>query len=328
MEIEKSLENKKKKRFLVIDGNALIHRAYHGLPPLTTKKGELVNAVYGFLLVFLKALKQFQPDYVAAVFDFPGPTFRHKEFKDYKAKRPKAPDELYEQIPRIKQILRAFNVPIFEKQGFEADDIIGTISSQAPQKQIYPDIETIIITGDLDALQLVNKNTKVFIPRRGLKDTILYDQEKVKERYQGIRPEQLADLKGLKGDPSDNIPGVLGIGEKTAIALIKEFGSLENLYNELDKKTERAEKIKPSLRQKLIEYREQAFFSKMLTDIKCNAPIDFNLKDCQWKGLDKVKAINALKRFEFHSIIKRLLTQNRQNKESNDNDNIHNRRLF
>ncbi|KPJ56821.1 hypothetical protein AMJ49_03690 [Parcubacteria bacterium DG_74_2] len=293
------MEQEKKKRLIIIDGNALIHRAYHALPPLATRKGELVNAVYGFLLVFFKALKEFQPDYVAATFDLPGPTFRHKEFKEYKAKRPKAPNELYQQIPKVKEILQAFNVPIFEKQGFEADDVIGTISGQAKT-------ETIIITGDLDALQLINKNTKVFTPRRGLKDTVLYDQEKVEERYQGIKPEQLADLKGLKGDPSDNIPGILGIGEKTAISLIREFGSLENLYKELDEKTERAEKIKHSLREKLVKYRDQAFFSKMLVTIKRDVPIDFDLKDCEWEDFDKKKAIKILKDFEFYALIKRL----------------------
>jgi len=218
-----------KKRLIIIDGNAVIHRAFHALPPLTTKKGELVNAVYGFLLVFFKAIKEFQPDFVVATFDFPAPTFRHQKYKLYKATREKAPKELYQQIPKIKEVLEGFNVQIFEKQGFEADDLIGTISQKAPKKQILPEIETIILTGDLDALQLVDKNTKVYILRKGVKDIVLYDREKVKEKYGGLEPEQLIDFKALRGDPSDNIPGVFGIGEKTAIALIKEFGTLENL---------------------------------------------------------------------------------------------------
>ncbi len=145
-----------KKRLIIIDSNSLIHRAYHALPPLTTRRGELVNAIFGFLLVFLKALRELKPDFVAATFDLPGPTFRHKEFKEYKAKRPKAPQELYNQISKVKEILRAFNVPVFEKQGFEADDLIGAITSLAPKRQIYPEIETIILSGDLDTLQLVN----------------------------------------------------------------------------------------------------------------------------------------------------------------------------
>ena len=162
-----------KKRLIIIDSNSIIHRAYHALPPLTTKKGELVNAVYGFLLVFFKAIKDFQPDFIAATFDFPGPTFRHKKYKEYKAKRPPAPEELYQQIPKVKEVLKSFNVPIFEKEGFEADDLIGTISKLAPKKQVLPDIETIILSGDLDTLQLINPKTKVYSLRRGVKDIIL-----------------------------------------------------------------------------------------------------------------------------------------------------------
>jgi DNA polymerase-1 len=162
-----------KKRLIIIDSNSLIHRAYHALPSLTTKKGELVNAVYGFLLVFLKVIKEFQPNYIAATFDSAAPTFRHKRFKEYKAKRPPAPEELYQQIPKVKEILTAFRVPIFEKEGFEADDIIGTIAKKAPKKQVIPEIETIILSGDLDTLQLVNPKTKVYSLRKGVKDTIL-----------------------------------------------------------------------------------------------------------------------------------------------------------
>lgn len=295
-----------KKRLIVIDGNAVIHRAFHALPPLTTKKGELVNAIYGFLLVFFKAIKEFQPDFVAATFDFPGPTFRHKKYKLYKATREKAPEELYQQIPKIKEILESFNVQIFEKQGFEADDLIGTISKSAPKKQILPEIETIILTGDLDALQLVDKNTKVYTLRKGLKDTVLYDKEKVKERYGGLFPEQLTDFKALRGDPSDNIPGVLGIGEKTAITLIKEFGSLENLYEELKKNSEKAKEIKESLRKKLLDYKDQAFISKMLVEINQNVPIEFNLEKCRWGKYDKEKVTQLFKGYEFQTLISRL----------------------
>ena len=152
---------KDKKQLIIIDSNSIIHRAYHALPPLTTKKGELVNAVYGFLLVFFKAVKDFQPDFIAACFDFPGPTFRHKKYKEYKAKRPPAPKELYQQIPKVKEVLKSFNVPIFEKEGFEADDIIGTISRLAPKKQVVPEIETIILSGFLDfILEDSNSTTK------------------------------------------------------------------------------------------------------------------------------------------------------------------------
>lgn len=289
----------KVKRLLIIDSHAVLHRAFHALPPLTSKKGELVNAVYGFLLVFFKAIKEFKPNFVVATFDLPGPTLRHKEFKKYKAKRPKMPDELSSQIPKIKNILQTFNVPIFEKQGFEADDLIGAIAEQTEQKQIFPKIETIILTGDLDALQLVNSQTKVYAMRRGLKDAVLYNTEKVKEKYQGLKPSQLLDFKGLRGDPSDNIPGVTGIGEKTAIKLLKEFKSFENLYKNL-------EKVNAPIRTKLEQYKEQAFLSKELARIRKEVPIDFELKKCSWPRFDKEKVIQLLEKFGFNSLIKRL----------------------
>jgi len=289
-----------KKRLIIIDSNSIIHRAYHALPPLSTKKGELVNAVYGFLLVFFKVLREFQPDFVVATFDFPAPTFRHQEFKEYKATRPKAPDELYNQIPKVKEILNSFNVPIFEKEGFEADDLIGTISRLASKKQILPEIETIILSGDLDTLQLINRYTKVYALKKGVKDTILYDERAVRERY-GLSPEQLIDFKALKGDPSDNIPGVPSIGEKTAIKLIKEFGSLENLYSSLTGLNQR-------LRTKLEEYKDQAFFSKNLAKINQNVEIDLDFKKGEWKNYDREKVTKILKDLEFFSLVARLPT--------------------
>ena len=191
----------KKKVLLIIDANSLIHRAYHALPPLTTQKGELVNAVYGFLLVLFKAMKEFHPDYIAAAFDVAGPTFRDHKFQEYKAKRVKAPDELYNQIPRVKEVLSACAIPIYEKQGFEADDVIGTIASIAPKRQAHPPLETIIVSGDLDTLQLVDDHTKVYTMRKGIQDSVLYDQKAVQERFGGLEPKQLEDYKGLRGDP-------------------------------------------------------------------------------------------------------------------------------
>jgi len=288
-----------KKRLIIIDSNSVIHRAYHALPPLTTKKGEVVGAVYGFLLVFFKAIKDFQPDYIAACFDFPGPTFRHKKYKEYKAKRPPTPAELFQQIPKVKEVLMAFNVPIFEKEGFEADDIIGTIAHLAPKKQVLPGIENIILSGDTDTLQLVDARTKVYMLRKGVKDTVLYDRELVKEKYQGLIPKQLLDLRALKGDPSDNIPGVPGIGEKTAIELTKKFGTLENLYQNLAE-------LPPKLKENLIRHKEEAFFSRELAEIKKDVSLDFNLRQCQWGSYDKEKVIQSLKNLEFYSLIERL----------------------
>ena len=288
-----------KKRLIVIDSNSIIHRAYHALPPLTTKKGELVGAVYGFLLVFLKAIKEFKPDFVIACFDVKGPTFRHEKYQEYKAKRLKAPDELYQQIPKVKEVLEAFNVPIYEKQGFEADDIIGTIAKLAPQKQAFPEIETIIISGDSDNLQLINPQTKVYTLRKGVKDTVLYDEAMVAQKYEGLTPKQLIDYRALRGDPTDNIPGVLGIGEKTATALIKEFGTLEKIYDNLSL-------INTKTREKLIQHKEQAFFSRELAEIYKNVPLDFNLQECRWENYDKEKAAQALKNLDFYSLIPRL----------------------
>jgi len=305
----------KTKRLIVIDSNSIIHRAYHALPSLTTKKGELVNAVYGFLLVFLKAIKEFQPDFIAAAFDFPAPTLRHKIYKEYKAKRPPAPEELYQQVPKVKEFLNVFGVPVFEKEGFEADDIIGTIAHLAPKKQVLPEVETIILSGDLDTLQLVDPKTKVYALRKGVKDVILYNEKLVREKFQGLKPEQLLDFKALRGDPSDNIPGVTGIGEKTAIELLLKFGNLGNLYKEIKKKSEKTKSLSAKLKETLLEYKEQAFLSKELAQIKENVPIDFNLEKCRWGGYDKKKVIQLLKNSEFYSLIGRLSGGKKQQKK-------------
>ncbi len=295
-----------KKHLIIIDSNSIIHRAYHALPPLTTKKGELVNAVYGFLLVFLKVIREFQPKYIAACFDFPAPTFRHQKFKEYKAKRKPAPEELYKQIPIVKEALKVFSVPVFEKKGYEADDIIGTIAYLAPKKQVFPKIKIIILSGDQDNLQLINPQVRVYALRKGVKDIILYDEDSVKEKFQGLKPEQLLDYKALRGDPSDNIPGVTGVGEKTSIQLIKKFNNLENLYKEIENKSEKSKEIKLNLKELLLKYKEQAFLSKSLAQIKKNAPIDFTLKKCQFGKFDKKKVIKFLKELEFQSLINRL----------------------
>ena len=294
-------------KFLIIDGNALAHRAYHALPPLRTKKGELVNVVYGFLLVLLKALKDIQPSHIAATFDVKGPTFRHEQFKQYKAKRIKAPDELYQQLDGVKEMLRVLEIPIYEKQGFEADDIIGTLVKQAARKQAHPKMETVILTGDLDCLQLVSQQTKVYTMRKGIKDTVLYGPKEVTEKYEGLTPEQMVDFRGLRGDPSDNIPGVTGIGEKTAIELLKEFGSLDNLYQEIKEESQKAQKIKPAVLQKLKDYKEQALLSRDLAQINKQAPVELNLKERQWGQYQPQVVKKALERFEFYSLVPKFL---------------------
>ncbi|TSC75940.1 MAG: hypothetical protein G01um101430_110 [Parcubacteria group bacterium Gr01-1014_30] len=288
----------KKRLLVIIDANSVIHRAFHALPPFTTKKGEPVGAIYGFLLVFFKAIKDFEPDFVAACFDVPGPTFRHAKFKEYKAKRPPAPEDLYNQIPKVKEVLRSFNVPVFEKAGFEADDIIGTIADKAPKKQAFPELETIILSGDKDVLQLVDKNTKVYALSKGVKDVVLYDEELVKEKY-GLRPKQLLDYKALRGDPSDNIPGVTGVGEKTATDLLARFNTLDKIYENISQ-------VPDKLKEKLLAYKDQAQLSRELARINKAVPIDFNLQDCQWGGYDRAKAGQAVKELEFKSLAEKL----------------------
>ena len=285
-----------KKRLILIDSNAIIHRAYHALPPLTTKKGELVNAVYGFVSVLLNVLNRFKPDYIAATFDLKEPTFRHKEFKDYKATRVKAPDDLYEQIPRVKEIVSAFNIPILEKEGYEADDLIATFARRT--EKLHPDVEVVVVTGDLDTLQLVNNKVKVFALRKGMSDSVLYGKKEIFERY-GLTPEQMVDYKGLRGDPSDNLPGVRGVGEKTATELLKKYKTIEGAYKNLSE-------IKEGLRKKLEKDKLQAFFSKKLARLVENVPIKFGLDEARAEDLSRVKVINLMRELEFFSLLRRL----------------------
>lgn len=293
-----------KKKLVLIDTNALMHRAYHALPPLTTKKGEVVNAVYGFTSILLKILKELAPDYIACAFDMAAPTFRHIDFADYKAHRVKAPDEFYNQIPKIKEVIAAFGIPIYEKEGFEADDIIGTIAYQAPKMFKGTDYEIVILTGDLDTLQLVNSHVRVYTFKKGINDTAIYDEKAVEERY-GLKPKQMIDFKGLRGDPSDNIPGVPGIGEKTASALLKEFKSIDSVYKNFDTLKE---KIKPNIAKKLEEFKQQVYFSKYLATIRLDAPIEFNLSQSANPpaGGDRQKLAKLFQELEFFSLIRRL----------------------
>jgi len=296
-----------KSTFLVLDANAILHRAFYALPPLTTKEGKPINAVYGFLLVLFKVIRELKPDFLAVAFDFPAPTFREKLFKEYKAKRPKAPDEFYQQIPEIKKILQRFGIKIFEKEGYEADDIIGTIAKLIREQKKDSQIETIIVTGDTDMLQLVDPITKVYLLKRGIKNITLYDEDLVKENL-GLLPNQIPDFKALFGDPSDNIPGVCGIGKKTAYNLIKNFQNLENLYNTLEDRNDKYIKaeIRPKIKEALLRYKKQAFLSRELAQINKNVPIKFELSDCGLENLQEEKTKKVLESYGFKSLIKRL----------------------
>ncbi|MEX0869966.1 MAG: DNA polymerase [Candidatus Spechtbacterales bacterium] len=297
------MPKKDKKLFILIDSNSIFHRAYHALPRFQTQKGELVNSVYGFCLILMKALKELQPQYIAATFDVAGPTFRTEEYKEYKGTREKAPDELYAQIPRIKEVLGAFNIPIFEKQGFEADDMIGTLVETVEKN--HKDIDIVVVSGDLDTLQLVSERTNVYTMKKGVQDTAVYDKKAVLERY-GLTPDQLIDYKGLRGDPSDNIPGVPGVGEKTASTLLQEHKTIEKLYDALEK-NEEIKGITPRIKNILLENKEQAFFSRMLATIKKDVPIDFKIKEAEWGGFNPKDVEDLFRELNFIALIKRLV---------------------
>lgn len=291
--------NKNKQKLLIIDGNAIIHRSFHALPPtMRTKGGLLVNAAYGFSSFLLKAINEFQPNYIILTLDKAGPTFRHEAYTEYKATRIKAPDELYEQIPLIKDVAKAFNIPIFEKSGFEADDLIGTLCQQAKQNQ---NLETIIITGDMDTLQLVDKQTQVYTMSRGLSESVLYDEEKVFARYQ-LSPQQIIDYKALAGDPSDNIPGAKGIGAKTATNLLIDFQNIANLYKAVEKKDDR---IKARILDLLITSKENVLLSQQLATIDLHAPIKLSLPEAIFNNFKIEDVIQVFSDLEFRSLVEK-----------------------
>jgi len=285
-------------KFVIIDSLALIHRAFHILPPLTDKKGRQTNALYGFTSILLKILKDLKPDFIAAAFDLPSPTFRDKIFTDYKAHRPKTPEALTSQIALVKEMLEAFNIKILEKEGYEADDIIGSLSKWLNEN--YEDVECIIVTGDLDTLQLISPKTKVYTLKKGISQTAIYGIKEVKERF-NLEPWQLADYKALLGDQSDNIPGVKGIGAKTAQQLISKFNSIDQIYKNLDSK-----EISPKIKKLLKSQKQEAFFSKELSLIYKDIPIKEKIEDFKFGNFDKNKILNKLLEFGFKSLLSRL----------------------
>jgi len=284
------------KRLIIIDSNALLHRSFHALPPLMTKSGQETGAVYGFLLTLFKAINDLKAEYIVACFDTKMPTFRHEMFKDYKAQRPVTPSGIITQIPIAKEILQTFKIPVFAKEGVEADDLIATICAKTPNIEIY------IVSGDLDNLQLVNENIKVYTLGRGIKDTVIYDINKVRERF-GVEPEQMVDFKALTGDPSDNIPGVEGIGKKTAAEIIQKYGSIKNLYEELLTDTA---VLKPKVKEMLKKNKESALMSRELSQMKNDVDIDFKIEDCKFGNFDKNQVEKKLYQLEFNSLINRL----------------------
>jgi len=293
------------KRLVLIDGHAILHRAYHAFPQtLKTRRGELINAVYGFTRILLSVLEKLHPEYVAVSFDLPEPTFRHKEYVGYQIQRPQMDEELKGQIERVFQIVKTLNIPIFAVSGYEADDIIGTLARQAEKKKT----EAIIVTGDKDMMQLINKRVKIYAPQKGLAEGEIFDRQKVKNEL-GIFPEQVVDYKGLTGDASDNYPGVPGVGPKTAGDLLGKFGTLDNIYRKI-KKIENKK-----LREKLIDGKESADLSKSLAKIVTNVPIKLDLQACRVHDYDRQKAVGLFEELGFRSLIDKLPGA-RENQES------------
>ena len=287
------------KKLLILDSNSILNRAFYGVRYLSAKDGTPTNAIYGFLNILLKLIKEQEPDYICAAFDVKAPTFRHKQYEGYKAQRKPMPEGLAAQMPLAKDVLRAMGVTILEKEGYEADDIIGTVARLCEESEI----SCFIATGDKDDLQLASDKTKVIltVTKSGYNETIIYDDKAVKEKYH-VTPTEFIDVKALMGDPSDNIPGVKGVGEKTAMSLIEKHHSIEYIYENIDDIG-----LKGAMLQKMKDGREMAFMSKELATINRNTPIEFNAEKCVFDGFENNGELyEILKRLELNSIIKKL----------------------
>lgn len=281
---------------ILVDGSGLIYRGFYAIPPfLKSPSGVQTNAVFGFTSILLTLIANQKPDYIAVAFDKKGPTFRHKAFEAYKATRIKAPQELYDQIPLVKNVVETFGIPHFEVAGFEADDILATIVEKlAPQKNI----QVFIATGDFDMFQVISTHCFILYPAKGFKDAEIFKTADVEKKY-GLHPNQIPDFKGLAGDHSDNIPGVHGIGEKGAKELLQKFKTLEGIYENLNQ-------ISEGQRKKLEAGREDAFMSKRLAELEYNVPLDFDLAECRVRDFNVKTVRGVLGNLGFKSLQKRL----------------------
>jgi len=285
---------KEKNQLILIDGNAILHRAFHALPELT-KNGESVQAVYGFFSMLLRVIEDIRPEYLIVCFDRPKPTFRKQLYVGYQAHRPSAPDGFGPQMEKVHDLLEKMRVTIFEMDGYEADDVIGTLSVQAVKQ---PDIEVYILTGDRDLLQLVNSRVRVIAPLVGVKETLTYDEQKVTEKF-GVTPSQFVDYKALIGDASDGYPGVTGIGPKTAVTLLKEYETFENLYEHVGDLPEK-------IGVKLATDAEQAALAKKLATIMTDVPVHLDLSTCSYASFDMIALKKGFEELGFASLLKRI----------------------
>ncbi len=292
-------------RLLLIDGNAILHRAYHAYPPnFTDKEGNPTNAIYGFFAMMIKLLQEMKPEYLAICFDRGAPTFRMNMYAGYHENRPKMSDDLSPQVPRLQNALEEIGIPLFGVQGYEADDLLGTLARQAKDKGLRikdkeKDLETIILTGDRDLLQLVNEHVKILMPLVGITKTMLFDEGRVEAKY-GVKPSQFIDYKALVGDASDNYPGVSGIGPKTASNLLQKFGTFESLYT-------RIAELPPQIGEKLANDAEQASLAKKLATIVTDAPVHLKLEKCDVAKFNLKKFEEVFDGFGFESLKKRML---------------------
>lgn len=284
---------------MLIDGNAILHRAYHAMPPLNAKDGTPINAVYGFISMLLRIIQDLKPTHIAVAWDTAKPTFRHAEYANYQAQRPRGDSELISQFAVCYKVLDTMDIPRFSLEGFEADDVIGTIATQCRDQKLVDEVN--IITGDRDILQLVDEklNIKVFMPVKGLSDGKLYGDGDVVERM-GVNPSQIIDFKALVGDPSDNYPGVAGIGPKTAIDLLVKYGNLEQIYKHLDE-------IKPNVAKKLAVGAEPAGISKHLATIVRDVPVTFKLEEAQKWDVASKKVLDLFSQIGFKTLSERVV---------------------
>lgn len=283
-------------KIILVDASGLIYRGFYAVPPfLKSPAGVLTNAVFGFANILFTILTTQKPDYLAVAYDKRGPTFRHKAFEAYKATRVKAPQELYDQIPIVKNLVATFGIPGFEADGFEADDVLATMIKKLKEQS---DLQILVATGDFDMFQVVSPNVWILYPTKGFREAEIFKPEQVKEKY-GLLPEQVPDYKGLAGDSSDNIPGVRGIGDKGATSLLQKYGNLENIYAHVDE-------VKGALQKKLIDGKEDAFMCKKLATLEANVPFDFNLDECRVKNFDVRNVRQLFGELGFKSLQRKL----------------------
>lgn len=275
----------------MIDGNAILHRAFHALPPLTTKRGEPINAVYGLISMLLRVIQDLKPTHISVCFDEKEPTFRHKEFAAYQAQRPPMANELSGQFEKARKVVEAFGIPIYSKPGYEADDVLGTLARQSKEG-------VVIVTGDRDILQLVDDKVKVYLPIVGLSSAKLMGKDEVIEKM-GVAPSQIADYKALVGDPSDNYPGVAGIGPKTAISLLEKYKNLDGIYAHL-------KEISPSVREKIAKGKDDSKLSLRLATIVKDVPVELDIEACGKWDIDSQKVLDLFSEFGFKTLTERV----------------------